>query len=116
MGGTCKGHIQYQGLTFEGVGVHHQHIITEGRIRELQKLATTMMIYANRWWLILPYAVMNVNNVLNEAPLLHNKKMRSPLQVFSGTNVAINIKHYIPFGCPVYMLDANLQRSLPHHK
>jgi hypothetical protein len=60
--------------------------------------------------------VINANTVFDEAPSLQDKQRRRTLQVFSGTKVAINIKHYIPFGCPVYVLDANLRSGLPHHK
>jgi hypothetical protein len=111
-----------QGLTFDGVGAHHQNGIAKRQIRELQELARTMMIHDHRRWSecitahIWPYTVMNENNVLNEAPILQDKQTRGALQVLSSTKVAINIKHYIPFGCLVYVLDANLQSGLPHHK
>jgi hypothetical protein len=36
-----------QGLTFAGVGVHHQHGINERRIRELKELARMMTIRAH---------------------------------------------------------------------
>jgi hypothetical protein len=71
-----------QGLIFAGVGAHHQKGITEKRIGGLQDLARTMMIHAHRRWPrcitahIWSYAVINANNVLNEAPILQDKQMR----------------------------------------
>jgi hypothetical protein len=55
-------------------------------------------------------------DVLNETPSLQDAQHRSPLQLFGNTKVAVNSKHYIPFGCPVYVLDSTLQSKLPFHK
>ena len=36
---------------------------------------------------------------------------RSPYQLFSGTDVNINPKHWMPFGCPTYVLDSNFHQG-----
>jgi hypothetical protein len=111
-----------QGLTFAAVGAHQQNGIAKGRIRELQELARTMLIHANRRWPkgvdahLWPYAVRMAADVLNETPSLQDAQHRSPLQLFCNTKVAVNSKNYIPFGCPVYVLDSTLQSKLPFHK
>ena len=40
----------------------------------------------------------------------------TPLQAFSGANVDVNPRHWQPFGCPVYVLDAALQGDKPYNK
>ena len=39
-----------QQLTFAGVGAHHTNGMAERRIRELQEMARTMLIHANKRW------------------------------------------------------------------
>jgi hypothetical protein len=43
-------HTSHQSLTFAGVNAHHQNGVAERRIRELQNLARTMIIHAERRW------------------------------------------------------------------
>lgn len=111
-----------QGLTFAGVNAHHQNGIAERRIGELQGLARTMLIHANKRWPkvasanLWPYAVRMANDVLNETPSLRDATRQSPLQIFADTKVNPNAKHWKPFGCPVYVLDSNLQAGKIHHK
>lgn len=111
-----------QGLTFAGVNAHHQNGIAERRIGELQGLARTMLIHANKRWPkvatanLWPYAIRMANDVLNETPSLRVASRKSPLQVFADTNVNPNAKHWKPFGCPVYVLDSSLQAGKIHHK
>ena len=113
---------QDQSMTFAGVNAHHQNGIAERRIRELQDMARTMLIHAkNRWsqcitanlW---PYAVRAASNALNNAPSLQHPKRKTPLQMFSKSEVQPNVKHYQTFGCPAYVLDSALQAQKPHHK
>jgi transposase InsO family protein len=111
-----------QGLSFAGVNAHHQNGMAERRIGELQSLARTMLIHANKRWPkvatanLWPYAIRMANDVLNEAPSLRIASRKSPLQVFADTNVNPNAKHWKPFGCPVYVLDSALQQGKIHHK
>jgi hypothetical protein len=111
-----------QGLTFAGVNAHHQNGIAERRIRELQELARTMLIHSNSRWPMCvtanlwPYAVRTANDVINHTPSFQDKERRSPMEIFSNTKVVSNPKHWKPFGCPVYVLDNDLQSRHPFHK
>ena len=111
-----------QQLTFAGVNAHHQNGVAERRIRELQELARTMMIHASRRWkntlstTLWPYALRIANNVYNNTPLQSHKDQITPIQAASGATVEINKKHYKPFGCPVYVLNRQLQLGNPHGK
>ena len=110
-------HEQRQPLTFASVGAHHQNGLAERRIRELQDTARTMLIHANRRWPIAvdahlwPFALRTANEIFNITPNLQDPAGRSPLQVFSDSPVDVNVKHYKPFGCPVYVLDPSIQEG-----
>ena len=43
-------------------------------------------------------------------------KTESPLSKFAGTSIQPNLKHFHPFGCPVYVLQAPLQMTNPFPK
>jgi hypothetical protein len=85
---------------------------------KLQGLTRTEMIHANHrwkgalttnlWW---PYALQMVNDSINAVPSFQNAEQKTPQQMFAGTSVNINPKHWKPFGCPVYVLDTVLQSS-----
>jgi len=102
-----------QTLTFCGVNAHFQNGIAERRIRELQEHARTMLIHAHKRWAtaidthLWPYALRMANDILNNAPDI--KRGQPPLQLFTGTQVSMNPKHWYHFGCPVYVLDDSLQ-------
>jgi hypothetical protein len=49
------------------------------------------------------------NDVLSESPNMQHPLRLTPQQVFLGTNVNPNPKHWKPFACPVYVLDNKLQ-------
>ena len=40
----------------------------------------------------------------------------SPLSKFSGIEIKVNLKHFHPFGSPVYVLDQKLQAQQSHNK
>jgi len=111
-----------QQLTFAGVNAHHQNGIAERRIRELQGTARTMLIHARRRWPnsvtmnLWPYAVRMANDAFNESPNMKHPTRKNPHEVFSNTNVSHNPKHWKHFGCPVYVLERELQQTLPFHK
>ena len=67
-------------------------------------------IAANLW----PQAIKHVVNVRNSLP--RPGKTESPLSKFAGTSVQPNLKHFHPFGCPVYVLQAPLQTRNPFPK
>ncbi|KAI2496436.1 hypothetical protein MHU86_18060 [Fragilaria crotonensis] len=111
-----------QGITFAGVNAHHQNGHAERRIRELQEMARAMMIHANAQWKdsvtpnLWPYAVRNANEAINHTPSFQDSKRRTPIDMFAGTKVSGNPKHWKPFGLPVYVLENELQGRKPFHK
>jgi hypothetical protein len=111
-----------QGLTFAGVNAHHQNGHAERRIRELQEMARAMMIYANARWKesVTPnlwhYAVRDANEAINHTPSFQDPKRRTPIDLFAGTKISSNPKHWKPFGSPVYVLENELQGRRPFHK
>lgn len=110
-----------QGLTFAGVNAHHSNGLAERRIRSLQDLTRAMLIHQHRRWSmsgtvhLWPFALRMANDAINESPNLKDKQGRSPLQLFSNTEVQLNEKHWVPFGCPVYVLNNALQTGKGIH-
>ena len=91
------------------------HGVAERRVRELQELGRTEIIHAqNRWkeaitpnmW---PNATVTGSDCYNEAPTSTLK--RSPCEVFTNSKVMPNPMAWMPFGCPVYVLDKALQNT-----
>ncbi|GFH52929.1 hypothetical protein CTEN210_09405 [Chaetoceros tenuissimus] len=115
-------HKKSQKLTFAGVNAHHSNGLAEKRIRDLQDHARTMLIHANNRWKkcitanLWPYAVREANNAINHTPNMKDNDKRSPYQIFTDTKVNVNPKHFKPFGCPVYILENELQQNKPYHK
>ena len=113
---------QGQGLTFAGVNAHHQNGVAERRIRELQDMARTMLIHANSRWPesvttnLWPYAIRMANEAINDTPSFQDEDRKTPVELFANSNVTANPKHWKPFGCPVYVLDNQLQSGKPFHK
>ena len=113
---------QGQPLTFSGVGAHHTNGKAERRIRELQEMARTALIHANKRWpeaiaaYLWPYAVRYSNDCINNTPNMQDPKRRTPVQLFSGSAVEINSKHWKPFGAPVYVLNEAPRDGRPFHK
>jgi hypothetical protein len=105
--------MKHQTLSFCGVNAHFQNGVAERRIRELQDLARTMLIHANRRWPqaidahLWPYAIRMANDAFNSTPDLTRKL--TPIEAFSGSTIAINPKHFYHFGCPVYVLSNAMQ-------
>ena len=56
-----------------------------------------------------PYAIRLANDAINESANMQDVEKHSPLQIFAGTEVNVNCKHWKPFGCPVYVLREELQ-------
>jgi len=113
---------QGQGLTFAGVNAHHQNGVAERKIRELQDMARTMLIHANSRWPdgvttnLWPYAIRMANEAINNTPSFQDENRKTPVELFANSNVTANPKHWKPFGCPVYVLDNQLQSGKPFHK
>ena len=107
---------------FSAVGAHHANGKAEQHIRELQELARTQLIHANhRWpkaisahlWL---YAIRHAKDCVNNTPNMQDTTKQTPYQLFTSTTVMINKKHWKPFGCPVFVLDEQLQSGHPFQK
>jgi hypothetical protein len=112
-----------QSLTFAGVSAHHQNGIAEKRIRDLQEMARTMIIHAQRRWPeaitanLWPYALRIANDAVNASPNLQHKFKDSPEVLFHGSRIVGNPKHWHHFGCPIYVLARPLQTSASiYHK
>ena len=58
-----------------------------------------------------PYAMLMANDTLNQTPNMSDECKRSPLQTFSSSEVQTNPKHWVPFGCPAYVLVGELQNQ-----
>ena len=110
----------HQTITFCSVGAHQQNSIAERHIRDITENARTSLLHAAHRWPkaisanLWPQAVKHVVNVRNSLP--RPGKTESPLSKFAGTSVQPNLKHFHPFGCPVYVLQAPLQTRSPFPK
>lgn len=113
---------QGQSMSFAGVNAHHQNGIAERRIALLQQLTRSNLFHASHRWKgtitpnLWPYAMKMANDAMNATPSMQSAERMTPLQLFTNTIVNANQKHWKPFGCPVYVLNANLQAGKPHHK
>ena len=101
-----------QEITFYGVETHHQHGVEERRIQDLTQGARTALAYASHrntavtahiW----PYALKHASNIRRLIP--REFKVESPEELMSGSPARPTMKNLHPFGCPVYLLDSNLQ-------
>ena len=110
----------HQTITFCGIGTHRQNGIAERRIWDITKNAHTSLLQAAHRWPkaiaanLWPQAIKHVVNVRNSLP--RPGKTESPLSKFAGTSVQPTLKHFHPFGCPVYVLQAPLQTRSPFPK
>lgn len=103
----------HQTISFCGVNAHFQNGIAERKIRELQEHSRTMLIHATKRWPtaitsnLWPYALRMANDILNESPNMVTGKI--PINEFARSTISSNPKHWNTFGCPVYVLDNDLQ-------
>ena len=106
-----------QGISFAGVGAHHQNGVAERKIRDLQDLSRSMMLHAVRQWPnaitvnLWPYAIRMACDATNNAPLTTSKTEMSPLQLTTNADININWTHWHTFGAPVYNLLPHLQQE-----
>ena len=68
-------------------------------------------INAHQW----PYPLRTANEVFNNVPATTQPDMKLPIELFSKSLVRPNLDHFKSFGCPVFVLDANMQsgRAIP---
>ncbi len=96
-----------QMLTFCGVNA------AEKKIRDLQDATRTSLLHAIRKWPefininLWPYAMRYAADVHNAIP--SKGQTKSPLELFSGIGYKIPLRQFHHFGCPTYVLDADLQ-------
>lgn len=94
-----------QGMAFAGVNAHHQNGIAERRIRELQELARAMLIHAASRWAdsvtanLWPYAIRHACEAINNTPSFQNDQRKRPIELFTGSKVADNPKHWKHLHC-----------------
>ena len=119
----CHSDPHPQGMSFSGVDAHHTNGIAERRIRDIQDAGRTMLIHAAHRWKthittnLWPYAIRLGNHAYNSTPLLSNAQGKTPIQLFTSTEVQDNPKHWKPFGCPTFVLTSALRAPQRiHHK
>ena len=127
-----------QTISFCGVNAHHQNGKAENRIKDVTTGARTALLHASHRWpkaihaSLWPSALKHYVNLRNDIPTefnplkmdKHDKRRikqpatytASPLSKFSGVETPLNINKYHPFGCPVYVLESNLQEKKSHNK
>lgn len=108
-----------QTISYCGVNAHFQNGCTEKCIRDLQQRARVSLLHAKQRWpsaietSLWPYAIRYVNEVRNTT--VQVEKQQSPIELFTSVPVRPKLRHYHPFGCPVYVLRNELQggKTLP---
>ena len=104
-----------QTISFCGVNAHHQNGYAERRIRDLQEASRTALIGAKRRWPdainehLWPYALRAACHTHNCTVSKVTNKI--PMHEFSQVEDASDLKHFHSFGCPVYVLDGELQQG-----
>jgi Reverse transcriptase (RNA-dependent DNA polymerase)/GAG-pre-integrase domain len=102
-------------ISYAGVNAHHQNGHAEGKIRDLQAMGRAMLLHAAHRWPaaitanLWPYAVRMANDLINSSPQVATGQ--SPMERFTQVDVAPRVRHSHTFGCPVYVLDAQLQTA-----
>ena len=80
-----------------------------------------MLIHASKRWLgvvtihLWPYAMRMANQAYNASRISSHTDKQSPNKIFDNSAVNINQKHWKPFGCPAYVLKAELQGTTGIH-
>jgi hypothetical protein len=107
-------------ISYAGVNAHHQNGHAEGKIRDLQAMGRAMLLHAAHRWPaavtanLWPYAVRMANDSINSAPQVPTGL--SPMERFTQVDVAPRVRHSHTFGCPVYVLDAQLESGRSGHR
>ena len=96
--------------TTNGVGVHHQNISVEQRIRTVTKIARTIILHAQRYWpecvetMLWPFTVKVTIERLNFLQL--DLDGNTPTAKFYNIkNIKPNAHEYHTFVCPFYVLN-----------
>ena len=102
-----------QTISYCRVNAHWQNGRAEKRICDLQEGACTAIIHAKHQWpkaiepALWPYALRYCADVANN--ILQVGQHLALLQLFSNTAARPKLRHFHPFGCPVHILDSDLQ-------
>jgi hypothetical protein len=110
---------QQHTISFCKVNAHFQNWIAEKRIRDLQEQAHNMLMNAKSRWPkavsahLWPYALRSTNQLRQFTP--DKEAGTPPLERFSGSEVAANLKDCHTPLCPVYALNSSLasDKSIP---
>ena len=114
-------HQQKQNLTFAAVNTHHQNGIAKQRISELQEMTRAMLIHTSKRWPrvvtihLWPYTMRTANQAYNSTLRSSHTDKQSPNKIFDNSAVDLNPRHWKLFGCPVYVLKAELQGTTRIH-
>ena len=108
-----------QSVSYCGVNAHFQNGMAEKRIRDLQDQTTTLLMHAEAKWPdvitanLWPYALREANEALNATPNKVTGKIAN--QMFAHSDAPTVLRHFHPFGCPVYVLNDKLAagKSIP---
>ena len=104
-----------QTISFCGAYAHWQNGKAEKRIRDLQDQGRKVLIYSTARWPqasninLWPYALHYSTDVRNHLP--RDESGLSPMQKYTGVNVAPRLTTFHTFGCPVYQLRTELQNG-----
>jgi hypothetical protein len=107
-------HILNQTFQYCGVGSHHQNGVVERRIRDLSNSARASLLHAIHYWPegisknLWPFALKYACNIRNRVRTSDGKTSE---KLISGcpSSFTTDFSQYHPFGCPAYVLDAQLQ-------
>jgi hypothetical protein len=107
--------ITKQQLTFSGVGAHHQNGVAELAISTVTQWARSMLLHQALHWPdesrldLWPFALEHAVYLWNHLP--RKDSLIAPVELFTGSTFD-NFAHIAKarvWGCPVYVLDPNLQ-------
>jgi len=106
--------IHGQGIRFSGVNAHHQNGLAERYIHTITKRAHTMIIHAMIHWPdiihenLWPFALRHAVAIHNATPGISNLSLE---EIFIGTKHPSRLPDFHTFGCPIFVLDPNLQQG-----
>lgn len=112
-----RSHVSQSGqtITFCGVNAHWQNGIAEKAIKDIKTTSRTILFHSiDRWsgvnsLFLWPYAMRHAVHLRNIAPFKQDS--RCPLEKFTGSPIKPNLRTVHTFGCPVYVLNSNLQQK-----